>query len=271
MKKSVTIFFSFLFLCGQSHANESAKADYIGAEILSAYEAVGKLPSLEMGLEMSMNDGWYTYWRMPGDNGLAPAFDWKDSVNVEKVDISWPAPSRFSLAGMHSFGYSGKTLLPLTVTPKEKGKDVTLALTFDTVVCHDICVPQKLVLSKTIPAGGVIQSAAFSKLAAAKKKLPALENTKTLGIDTAVLGKEAVVVTAYAKGGFAQGADMIVETPHSILTAPPEIIPDDKDGTRAIFKIKAAPGVDLSKELFGKDIAIVLVKGHEAVERKFSF
>src|SRR5690606_15708570 len=28
------------------------------------------------GIEMRLADGWKTYWRRPGDSGIAPRFDW---------------------------------------------------------------------------------------------------------------------------------------------------------------------------------------------------
>src|SRR5262245_57588765 len=34
------------------------------------------------GVEVVLADGWKTYWRMPGDAGVPPSFDWSDSANT---------------------------------------------------------------------------------------------------------------------------------------------------------------------------------------------
>ena len=243
----------------------------MSAQLVSAYESTGDLSSVDMGVDIKFADGWYTYWRMPGDSGIPTSFDWSKSTNVKDVELSWPAPRRYTLSGLHSFGYSEQILFPFTVNLKEPGKDATVDLTINAVVCHEICVPQTLHVARTIKGNGKKLSAENKLLENAKKSLPSKENLPDLGIDTAVLGKDSIVVTAYAAKGFEEGADLVVETPNAVLTTPPEIIPDDADKTRALFKIKAPAGVDLSKELFGKTVPVILIHGGKSIERDFAF
>jgi len=271
MKKFFTIFFCSMAIINPTAAQDEAKADYISAKLITAHEAYGNLAGVEMGLDVTLVPDWYTYWRMPGDSGLPSTFDWKNSTNVRTVEFFWPAPRRFNTFDMNSFGYMGEVLLPMTVTPEMPGKDMVVDLEIKAVVCNEICVPQTLHVSKTITAQPKKSTPDFETLKKARRALPSKENTQKLGIDTAVLGKDTVVVTAYAKGGFKEGADLVIETPNAILTAPPEIIPDENDKTRAMFKIKAPSGMDLSKELFGKDVTLLLINGTDAIERPFTF
>ena len=44
------------------------------------------------GMEIRLAPGWKTYWRMPGDSGVPPRFDFSKSDNVEAVTVMWPAP-----------------------------------------------------------------------------------------------------------------------------------------------------------------------------------
>ncbi len=272
MKKSLPFFFCILCLAVPTYAQEQGRADYIGARLVTSHNGMGKLPKLEMGLDITLEPGWYTYWRMPGDNGLAPVFDWTKSVNVKEVFVSWPTPKRFTLDDMNSFGYNDPVMFPLAVTPEKTGEEMVVALKADFVVCHDICVPQTLELSKTIPAGKADRSEDYNALRKAEKKIPAPNNMKDLEIKTAVLGKDSVVVTAYAKGGFdPQTTDLIVQTPHSLLSGKPEIIVDEKDKETAILKITAPQGAVLTDELFGKKAAILLIRQDLAVEKDVSF
>lgn len=272
MFKTFTIFFFGLIFCFSGTAkSENNVEKYASGALISSVNGVGNLDVIPMGLDLKLVDGWYTYWRMAGDNGLPPKFDWSASQNVKEVKIHWPVPSRFTLMDMHSFGYSGNAFFPLDVVPVDAGKPVNLAMKLDIMVCHDICIPESLNLSYDLPAGNSTPLAQASLIDAAIKKLPSMENIPSLGFDTAVLGKDAVVIGAYSKNGFADSVDLILETDPPLLFAPPLVIQDELDKGRAVLKIPASNGMDLTKELFGKKATILLIHKGQAIEREISF
>jgi DsbC/DsbD-like thiol-disulfide interchange protein len=98
------------------------------------------------GIEISMEAGWKTYWRTPGE-GIAPSFSWDESANLKDVRVLWPAPIRFSEAGSASIGYAGRVLLPLVITAQDAAKPVSLSLAVAYGVCKDICMPVEAQLS----------------------------------------------------------------------------------------------------------------------------
>src|SRR3546814_7282787 len=57
---------------------------------------------------MTMDPGWHTYWRHPGDSGIAPTFDWSKSQNVAEIEVLWPAPLRFDQPGDMTIGYKDR-------------------------------------------------------------------------------------------------------------------------------------------------------------------
>ena len=240
-------------------------------ELLSSVTGTGGGEKIPAALAVTLADGWYTYWRMPGDSGLAPALDWSGSANVRDVEIFWPVPSRFTVMDMHSFGYKDSVLFPLDIIPQMPGKPLALRLSATFVVCKDICIPETVTASLDIDSGNAVQSGHAQKIAAAREKLPSPKNTQTLGIETAVLSQNALVVTAYAQGGFADGADLILETEPPLLFSPPEIIPDEADESRAILKLSAPDGMKLAEKLFGKTARLTLTHKGRAVEREFIF
>lgn len=101
-------------------------------------------------IRLTLTDGWKTYWRVPGDAGIPPEFDWKGSRNMAGISVQWPTPKVFDQNGMRSVGYSHQVILPLVVAAKRTGKPVDLKLSMDIGVCSDICVPQNLTLSATL-------------------------------------------------------------------------------------------------------------------------
>lgn len=128
------------------------------------------------GIEMRLADGWKTYWRKPGDSGIAPRFDWSKSENVGAVDVGWPAPQRFDAPGDITFGYEHEVIWPLLVTPKDAAKPVRLALTMSYGVCREVCVPGEAVLSLTVPAASKPQpSAEGQRIRAALRRVPVAE------------------------------------------------------------------------------------------------
>jgi DsbC/DsbD-like thiol-disulfide interchange protein len=96
---------------------------------------------LRAGIDIELDPGWKTYWRMPGEAGVPPQFDWSASQNVSAVELLWPAPSRFIDAGGETVGYKGRVVFPLRVTPLRAAKAVQLGLSMFFGVCKEICIP----------------------------------------------------------------------------------------------------------------------------------
>ncbi|WP_271948512.1 protein-disulfide reductase DsbD domain-containing protein [Ruegeria faecimaris] len=103
-------------------------------------------------LRVTLQDGWKTYWRAPGDAGIPPQFDWKRSTNVGSVSITWPAPDVFDQNGLQSIGYENQMVLPVEISPKNPAKPVRLKGTVDLGVCKDVCIPERLGFDHTLNA-----------------------------------------------------------------------------------------------------------------------
>ncbi|MEB8387157.1 protein-disulfide reductase DsbD family protein [Rhodobacteraceae bacterium KMM 6894] len=103
------------------------------------------------GLELQLHPGWKTYWRAPGDAGIPPTFDWRQSRNLAGAQIAWPVPKRMDQGGMTTIGYTGTVVLPLRLTPDRAGGDIRLRGVLDLGVCHDICVPISLKVDAALP------------------------------------------------------------------------------------------------------------------------
>lgn len=114
--------------------------------------------SLAAGLEIVLGDGWKTYWRMPGESGVPPEFDWSRSTNVAAVDVQWPAPYRLHDASGETIGYKGHVVLPLTVTLTDQATPARLALSLFYAACNDICVPATAELHLDLAAGAADQA-----------------------------------------------------------------------------------------------------------------
>lgn len=86
-------------------------------------------------LSVSLEKGWKTYWRSPGEGGVAPEIHWKESHTDAKW--SWPTPARFDVAGITTQGYHDNVTLPIVI----KGKaPKILAGTLTLPTCSNVCI-----------------------------------------------------------------------------------------------------------------------------------
>ena len=96
-----------------------------------------------VGLLQTLDDGWHTYWRNPGDSGAAARIEWHLPDGWTASSIHWPVPERMPYGDLMNFGYSGEVLLPVMITPPadlERGR-VELAAEALWLVCADVCIP----------------------------------------------------------------------------------------------------------------------------------
>ena len=112
--------------------------------------------SLLAGVNIVMEPHIKTYWRMPGDSGLPPVFDWSGSDNLASATILWPLPQRIADPAGTILGYYDTVIFPVKVTAKDPAKPVHLVLKLDYAVCGDLCVPMagqaELTLSNAQPS-----------------------------------------------------------------------------------------------------------------------
>ena len=102
-----------------------------------------------LGLQIDHQPHWHTYWRNPGDSGLATELQWQLPEGLTAGNLIWPAPQKIPVGSMANYGYEGRVLL---VTPVQVGSkfktsahqsDVTIQLHATWLVCKQECIPQE--------------------------------------------------------------------------------------------------------------------------------
>ena len=91
-------------------------------------------------LDVKLTGDWKTYWRSPGEGGVAPSISWEKSQNLTKVDWQWPYPQKYELLGIETLGYKGDTVFPMTLHVEDMNKPVTIDATLTLSSCTTICV-----------------------------------------------------------------------------------------------------------------------------------
>ncbi|WP_455479700.1 protein-disulfide reductase DsbD domain-containing protein [Bartonella sp. B23] len=85
-------------------------------------------------IEIILKPGWKTYWRNPGDSGMAPFFNFNQQVSYE---IFYPVPQLYETENGWSLGYKNRVVLPFSLSGSSKNLSGTLTLG----LCHKLCLP----------------------------------------------------------------------------------------------------------------------------------
>lgn len=192
-----------------------ASHDTARARLIAAADAVGDHKTLPAGLHVVLADGWKTYWRSPGDAGAPPTVDWSGSKNVAGVGFLWPAPHRFTLFGLETFGYSGEVVFPLDVEVERPGEPVALRGKADILVCSNICVPVVLDIALDVPSGtAAADSGTAHLLARFQAALPDDGSLSGLRVEGATVepGRPGMLAVSIASDRPLREPDVLVES-----------------------------------------------------------
>jgi thiol:disulfide interchange protein DsbD len=121
---------------------------------VSAVESVTPGEPFTVALRMTMEDGWHSYWKNPGDSGQPTSIEWSLPEGFTASAFQWPYPHRIEASMLTSYGYSNEVLLLTTLTPPEDlqpGTSVTLAGNARWLICADICLPAEAAVERTLP------------------------------------------------------------------------------------------------------------------------
>ncbi|HEX7775448.1 MAG TPA: protein-disulfide reductase DsbD domain-containing protein [Parvibaculum sp.] len=255
----------FALACIFSSANVGAAPVSVSGEqvtLIAAENAPGAKTFLA-GLRMEMKDGWHTYWRMPGDSGIAPSFDWSGSENVAAVELLWPAPQRFDTKGDNTIGYTHEVVWPVLVRAADPAKPVTLKLAAFYGVCANICVPGETHLTLRLPnaapgAGTPIDGALIRRYLARVPVPPA--DPKSVSVKFSGGAKPHLDVRLTAAR---DTPALIVEGPAGVWFGEPAAA---RDGAALVYTVPVE--LDPGKTLKGADVTLTFAGPATAIEVK---
>ena len=122
-----------------------------------------------VGLQLTHQPEWHTYWKNSGDSGLPTSLQWTLPPGVMAGDITWPLPKKIPIGNLANFGFEGTVLLPvpITITPDFKpaglNADLEIKLKASWLVCRRECIPEEgdFVLHLPMRGSTALNGAAF--------------------------------------------------------------------------------------------------------------
>lgn len=106
--------------------------------------------SINIGLKVSMDKGWHTYWRNPGDSGGPIVIDWDLPKGFSVSDIKWPLPEKIEYPPLMTYGYEDFVIYPMVLSIPDDYSDDYFEMAADILICADVCIPESGKISSNL-------------------------------------------------------------------------------------------------------------------------
>ena len=127
------------------------------------------------GVDMKMEPGWHTYWKNPGEAGMATKIEWQLPPGVTAGEIQWPLPEKLPPAEVTTYGYDDEVMLvvPLKLAADLKPGPLDLKAKVSWLECKESCIPGNGDIEATLNIGSETKPSANAALIEAwEKKVP---------------------------------------------------------------------------------------------------
>ncbi|CAI2468897.1 protein-disulfide reductase DsbD family protein [Serratia plymuthica] len=200
-------------------------------------------------LAIELQQGWKTYWRSPGEGGIAPAISWQG--NPPPATWFWPTPQRFDVAGISTQGYHDRVELPIAIkgaVPPQLAGTLTLS------TCSNVCILTDYPFSLDL---GAPPDAQFNHdFAQAMGQVPIADGL----VDGIKAGYQrgALQISAERTAGWQQ-PELFFDTLEDADLGKPQI---SADGSRMLAQVPVSDGWgDTAPDLRGKTLTLVISDG----------
>jgi thiol:disulfide interchange protein DsbD len=269
-------FAAMLAFAAPAIAQASAKSEHAEATLLLERSAVTSDDPFLGALHLKLAAGWHVYWKNAGDSGLPPSAAWTNSPAVTVGEFRFPTPEAIPLATLMNYGYETEVTLPFEIkiaANVKSGDQITIGAKFDYLICADICIPEGVTLSTTLPVAAApgTDDVASALIAATLSAIPVPlaghatvqrsgDTFKVAAVDESLA---QVVTSAKTLRFFPYGADVLNPAPQVVRFGPegvsvevkaspfanPGEVPvagiigiETADGVRRGWEVPATPG-----------------------------
>jgi thiol:disulfide interchange protein/DsbC/DsbD-like thiol-disulfide interchange protein len=260
-----------LGLAAPASAQATGKSGHADATLLLERSTAMPGDSFLGALRLKMAEGWHVYWINPGDSGLPPTATWANSPDVTAGEFKFPTPHAIPLATLMNYGYEHEVVLPFDVKVAPgaaAGAPLTIGAKFEYLICADICIPEDVTLSVSLPIGATpsVDDAASKAIADTLPSIPVpligqavverSGDTFRVGVVDASLAE--AVASAKSLRFFPYGSEILHPAPQTVRTGPDGVSVEMKANT-----LFAKPGDNALGGIIGIETADGKTRGWE--------
>ncbi len=116
------------------------------ARLVLSHEAARPGDTITAAVELTMDAGWHTYWRNPGESGQATELYWNLPAGLSAGEIQWPLPEKFVSPDQlklttYVFHDRAVLLVPLKISADALTGERDLSALVKWLECEIACVP----------------------------------------------------------------------------------------------------------------------------------
>ena len=205
------------------------------AELFSEVTSVAPGQPFWLALRLSPIPRWHTYWRNPGDSGMATHLDWTLPDGFSAAQPLYPTPHPLPIGPLMNYGYDGPASLMVAVqAPADlaPGDSVAVRLSAEWLVCEVECIPETGDFSFALPVGdGRTDPATAAVFADGRAALPHPSPWPT----ELALADDRAALTAYLEPDEAaavRAAHFFPDAEGVVAYAAPQTLGRDQNGIR---------------------------------------
>ena len=149
------------FLLAPGVRAEPATNQPVTAELVAQDTAWQPGRPFWVAVRLTMDTQWHTYWRNPGDAGLATTVDWDLPEGFQAGPLLWPYPKRIVDGTLASYAYENTVLLLTEITPPPAwtGTMAVLKARAAWLMCKEACIPGNALITLELPVTNGMPSA----------------------------------------------------------------------------------------------------------------
>jgi len=206
------------------------------------------------GIRILLDPGWKTYWRMPGDAGIPPDFDFGNSRGVSGIEVLYPLPRRMSDEGGETVGYADEVVFPVRFAVT--APDARLSLAANLGICDKICIPVAGDAEIDVGTSGSSSSTGQALIARWLAKVPA----PGMPVTRAWAEGPDMLAVALAE----EAIDIFVEGPDSTYFHAPLFSADHREA-----RLKVS-GISETAQLRGASLRLTVALAHGGLEQSMT-
>lgn len=210
------------------------------------------------GVKVDLVKDWKTYWRMPGEAGIPPQFDWSASRGVGGIEVLYPLPGRLHDLSGETVGYERQVIFPVIVKPEAAVTAAELHLNLFFAVCKDICIPAKAQATLAL-ASTNSSSAEAGRIQEWIGRVP-VPGLAVLSLKAATEGDKPVLVAKLLQ----PADDIFVESPGPAYFRKPAFSADGLEARLPMDNVKAA------SQLRGLVLRLTVAAGGAGIEQSIA-
>ncbi len=209
----------------------------VTVRLIAEREALIPQADNRLAVVINQQNGWHTYWTMPGDAGFPTRFTFNLPEKLSATEPEVPYPERLDTMGIISFAFNGETVFPFRVSvPRDvpMGAKAKITLEADYLACKDVCVPGHASTSIELPYA--VKADASSDAALLKRgEMLIPEKTRALKTEATVDGTKLEIKIPSGEVAIHHALSFFPLEANQIVLANAPRLARTKDGSSALY------------------------------------